>query len=95
MVAPPIHVAREKKAVAHGPRRNGTECGVLIVALPFDHGHSKCYGERKRITGNERQILILLYATLLGLLAKNMPAFISYYLANYSPQVNLINNTAA
>ena len=94
-MAPPIHVAREEKAVAHGPRRNGMDCGVLIVALPLNHGHSKCYGERKRITGNERKLVILLYATLLGLSTKNMPAFIPHYLANYCPQVNVVNSTAA
>ena len=80
-MAPPIHVAGEKKAVAHGPRRNGMDCGVLIVALIFDHGHAKRDGERKRITRNERKVVILLYATLLALSEKNMPALIPHYLA--------------
>ena len=60
-MAPPFHVARQEKAVAHGPGRNGLDCGVLIVALPFDHGDSRYTSEDMRISKNNRKLNITLY----------------------------------
>jgi hypothetical protein len=74
------------------------DCGALIrwiVALLFDHGDWTCTSEDVRLSKNNRKLIILLYADLMGSSVKDMQPFHPVNLQIHRPQVLVINNTAA